>query len=105
MTKNNSRCKYCGRILYKKVSEKYIVCSSKCKSLIKKFDYMRWVDSIVININSYKWSTVEDLAKKVVASAIDFISSIRRLVYFENILKVKEKKEINQKSLISIVKK
>ena len=35
----------------------------------------------------------------------DFISSIRRLVYFENILKVKEKKEINQKSLISIVKK
>ena len=41
VTKNNSRCKYCGRILYKKVSEKYIVCSSKCKSLIKKIDYIK----------------------------------------------------------------
>ena len=105
MTKNNSRCKYCGRILYKKVSEKYIVCSSKCKSLIKKFDYIRKVDSIVINLNSYKWSTVEDLSKKVDINKFDFISSIRRLVYFENILEVKERKEINQKSLISIVKK
>ena len=105
MTKNNSRCKYCGRILYKKVSEKYIVCSSKCKSLIKKFDYIKRVDSIVINLNSYTWSTVEDLSKKVDINKFDFISSIRRLVYFENILKVKEKKEINQKSLISIVKK
>lgn len=105
MTKNNSRCKYCGRILYKKVSEKYIVCSSKCKSLIKKFDYIRKVDSIVVNLNSYKWSTVEDLSKKVDINKFDFISSIRRLVYFENILKAKERKEINQKSLISIVKK
>jgi len=105
VTKNNSRCKYCGRILYKKVSEKYIVCSSKCKSLIKKFDYIRKVDSIVVNLNSYKWSTVEDLSKKVDINKFDFISSIRRLVYFENILKAKERKEINQKSLISIVKK
>ncbi len=105
MTKNNSRCRYCGRILYKKVSEKYIVCSSKCKSLIKKFDYIKKVDSIVINLNSYKWSTVEDLSKKVDINKFDFISSIRRLVYFENILKAKERKEINQKSLISIVKK
>ena len=105
MAKVNSRCKYCGRILYKKVSEKYIVCSSKCKSLIKKFDYIKRVDSIVINMNSYKWSTVEDLSKKVDINIFDLISSIRRLVYFENILKVKEKKEINQKSLISIVKK
>ena len=105
MTKNNSRCRYCGRILYKKLSEKYIVCSSKCKSLIKKFDYIKKVDSIVINLNSYKWSTVEDLSKKVDINKFDFISSIRRLVYFENILKAKERKEINQKSLISIVKK
>ena len=105
MTKNNSRCKYCGRILYREVSEKYIVCSSKCKSLIKKFDYIRKVDSIVINLNSYKWSAVEDLSKKVDINKFDFISSIRRLVYFENILKAKERKEINQKSLISIVKK
>jgi hypothetical protein len=56
-------------------------------------------------MNSYKWSAVEDLSKKVDINKFDFISSIRRLVYFENILKVKEKKEINQKSLISIVKK
>ena len=105
MTKNNSRCKYCGRILYREVSEKYIVCSSKCKSLIKKFDYIKKVDSIVINLNSYKWCTVEDLSKKVDINKFDFISSIRRLVYFENILKAKERKEINQKSLISIVKK
>ena len=76
-----------------------------CKSLIKKIDYIKRVDSIVINMNSYKWSAVEDLSKKVDINKFDFISSIRRLVYFENILKVKEKKEINQKSLISIVKK
>jgi hypothetical protein len=103
--KNNTRCSYCGRFLYKNISEKFNVCSIKCKSLIKKFDYINKVDTAVININSYKWNTVEDLFKKVDINKFDFISSIRRLVYFENILKVKEKKEINQKSLISIVKK
>ncbi len=105
MSKKYSRCNYCGRILYKNVSDKYFVCSNKCNSLIKKMDYIRKVDSAVINVNNYKWSTVEDLSKKVDIDKFDFISSIRRLVYFKNILKSKEEKEINQKSLISKVRK
>jgi len=43
--------------------------------------------------------------KKVEIDKFDFISSIRRLIYFKNVLKSKEKKEINQKSHISKVKK
>ena len=105
MSKYSTRCNYCGRILYKNVSDKYLVCSSKCNSLIKKIDYIRKVDSAVININNCKWSTVEDLSKKVDIDKFDFISSIRRLVYFKNILKSKDEKEINQKSLISKVRK
>ena len=105
MAKLNSRCKYCGRILYKNVSEKYSVCSNKCKSLIKKFDYINKVDAIVIGMNNYKWNTVEDLSKKVEINKFDFVSSVRRLIYFENELKAKEDKEINHNSLISRVKK
>ena len=105
MAKLNSRCKYCGRILYKNVSEKYFVCSNKCKSLIKKFDYINKIDAIVIGMNNYKWNTVEELSKKVEINKFDFVSSVRRLIYFENELKAKEDKEINQNSLISRVKK
>ena len=105
MAKLNSRCNYCGRILYKNVSEKYFVCSNKCKILIKKFDYINKVDAIVIGMNNYKWNTVEDLSKKVEINKFDFVSSVRRLIYFENELKAKEDKEINQNSLISRVKK
>ena len=105
MSKYSTRCNYCGRILYKNVSNKYLVCSSKCNSLIKQIDYIRKVDSAVININNYKWSTVEVLSKIVDIDKFDFISSIRRLVYFKNILKSKDEKEINQKSLISKVRK
>ena len=91
--------------MYKNVSEKYYVCSIKCRSLIKNSDYINKIDSAVININGYKWNTVEDLLKKVEIDKFDFISSIRRLIYFKNVLKSKEKKEINQKSHISKVKK
>ena len=105
MIKNNTRCSYCGRLLYKNISEKFNVCSIKCKSLIKKYDYINKVDTAVININNHKWNTVEDLLKKVEIDKFDFISSIRRLVYFKNELKAKEEKEINQKSHISKVKK
>ena len=49
-------------------------------------------------------STVDDLNKKVDVNKFDFISSVRRLIYFKGLLLTKEKKEINQKSLISKVK-
>lgn len=105
MHKENSRCNYCGRILYKNVSNKYIVCSEKCKSLIKKTDKLKSVDSIVFGLIDYKWNKVEDLFQKVQIDKFEFISSIRRLIYFKKKLKTKESKEINQKSLISKVKK
>ena len=73
--------------------------------MIKNSDYINKIDSAVININGYKWNTVENLLKKVEIDKFDFISSIRRLIYFKNVLKSKEKKEINQKSHISKVKK
>ena len=41
---------------------------------------------------------------KVDINKFDFISSVRRLIYFKGLLLTKEKKEINQKSLISKVK-
>tara|TARA_X000000368_G_scaffold358562_1_gene301558 strand:+ start:442 stop:612 length:171 start_codon:yes stop_codon:yes gene_type:complete len=56
-------------------------------------------------MNNYKWNTVEELSKKVEINKFDFVSSVRRLIYFENELKAKEDKEINQNSLISRVKK
>ncbi len=105
MTDNNSRCNYCGRILYKQVSEKYFVCSQKCKTLIKNITYIDTVDSIVLSISSNKWNTVDELYKKVEVNKFDFISSVRRLIYFKGLLVAKEKKEIKQKSLISKVKR
>ena len=90
--------------MYKQVSEKYFVCSQKCKSLINNNTYIEKVDSIVLRVNSTKWSTVDDLNKKVDVNKFDFISSVRRLIYFKGLLLTKEKKEINQKSLISKVK-
>ena len=105
MIKKNSRCRYCGRILYKQVSEKFIVCSQKCKTLIKNITYMDTVDSVVLGVNSTKWSTVDELLKRVDVNKFDFISSVRRLIYFKGLLLTKEKKEVNQKSLISKVKR
>tara|TARA_B100000989_G_scaffold248741_1_gene196248 strand:- start:479 stop:796 length:318 start_codon:yes stop_codon:yes gene_type:complete len=105
MDTNKSRCNYCGRILHKQVSEKYYVCSIKCKSLIKNAEYIISVDSIVFDLNNYKWNKVEDLSQKVQINKFDFISSVRRLIYFQAKLRTKETKEINQKSLISKVKK
>ena len=105
MIKKNSRCRYCGRILYKQVSEKFTVCSQKCKTLIKNITYMDTVDSVVLGVNSTKWSTVDELLKRVDVNKFDFISSVRRLIYFKGLLLTKEKKEINQKSLISKVKR
>mgnify|MGYP001280597206 CR=1 FL=1 len=105
MIKKNSRCRYCGRILYKQVSEKFFVCSQKCKTLIKNITYMDTVDSVVLGVNSTKWSTVDELFKRVDVNKFDFISSVRRLIYFKGLLLTKEKKEVNQKSLISKVKR
>ena len=105
MVANKSRCSYCGRVLHKQVSEKYIVCSIKCKSLIKNTEYIISVDSIVFDLNNYKWNKVEDLSQKAQINKFDFISSVRRLIYFQEKLRAKDIKEINQKSLISKVKK
>ena len=66
---------------------------------------MDTVDSIVLGVNSTKWSTVDELLKKVDVNKFDFISSVRRLIYFKGLLLTKENKEINQKSLISKVKR
>jgi len=105
MVANKSRCSYCGRVLHKQVSEKYFVCSIKCKSLIKNTEYIISVDSIVFDLNNYKWNKVEDLSQKAQINKFDFISSVRRLIYFQAKLRAKDAKEINQKSLISKAKK
>ena len=62
-------------------------------------------DSIVFDLNNYKWNKVEDLSQKAQINKFDFISSVRRLIYFQEKLRAKDIKEINQKSLISKVKK
>ena len=66
---------------------------------------MDTVDSVVLGVNSTKWSTVDELLKRVDVNKFDFISSVRRLIYFKGLLLTKEKKEITQKSLISKVKR
>ena len=63
------------------------------------------VDSITLSITNTKWNTVDELCKKVEVNKFDFISSVRRLIYFKGLLVTKENKEINQKSLISKVKR
>ena len=65
---------------------------------------MDTVDSVVLGVNSTKWSTVDELLKRVDVNKFDFISSVRRLIYFKGLLLTKENKEINQKSLISKAK-
>ena len=72
--------------------------------MIKNNTYIETVDSLVLRVNSTKWSKVDDLNKKVDVNKFDFISSVRRLIYFKGLLLTKEKNEINQKSLISKVK-
>ena len=66
---------------------------------------MDTVDSVVLGVNNTKWSTVDELFKRVDVNKFDFISSVRRLIYFKGLLLTKEKKEVNQKSLISKVKR
>ena len=66
---------------------------------------MDTVDSVVLGVNSTKWSTVDELLKRVDVNKFDFISSVRRLIYFKGLLLTKEKKEVNQKSFISKVKR
>ena len=65
---------------------------------------MDTVDSVVLGVNNTKWSTVDELFKRVDVNKFDFISSVRRLIYFKGLLVTKENKEINQKSLISKAK-
>ena len=104
MVTNKSRCSYCGRVLHKQVSEKYFVCSLKCKSLIKNTEYIISVDSIVFDLNNYKWNKVEDLSQKAQINKFDFISSVRRLIYFQEKLRAKDIKEIKFDNMSKFLK-
>ena len=42
------RCDYCGRIIYKNVSGKYFLCSSKCKTKFKnKVIILSAIDNLI----------------------------------------------------------
>ena len=75
------RCDYCGRILHINRSDKYFLCSKKCKQKFKN-------KSDILNTNKF-----------------EIVSSISRLIYFEKKLIKKEKGEVNLKTNISIKKR
>ena len=75
------RCDYCGRILHINRSDKYFLCSKKCKQKFKN-------NIVLSNTNKF-----------------EIVSSISRLIYFEKKLIKKEKGEINLKTNISIKKR
>ena len=84
------RCEFCGRILHINRSDKYFLCSKKCKQKFKnKIDILN-TNKFVLNLVTKEWISVN----KIVSSnrnKFEIVSSISRLIYFEKKLIKKEK--------------
>ena len=98
------RCEYCGRILHINRSDKYLLCSKKCKQKFKNKIEILSTNKFVLNSVSKEWISVKNI---VLANENKFeiVSSISRLIYFEKKLIKKEKGEINLKTNVSIKKR
>ena len=98
------RCDYCGRSLFKNVSVKYFLCSTKCKSKFKNQNFMLKLEKNVF-LNVVDGITPNDVNKFIESDKFDVISAVRRLVYFKKILYIKTNDEIKQSTKLFIEKK
>ncbi len=91
------RCDYCGRILHINRSDKYFLCSKKCKQKFKNKSDILNTNKFVLNLVSKEWISVNDIVLSN-TNKFEIVSSISRLIYFEKKLIKKEKGEINLKN-------
>ena len=98
------RCEYCGRILYINRSDKYLLCSKKCKQKFKNKIEILSTNKFVLKLVSKEWIPVKNIVSSN-KNKFEIVSSISRLIYFEKKLIKKEKGEINLKTNVSIKKR
>ena len=98
------RCEYCGRILHINRSDKYLLCSKKCKQKFKNKIEILSTNKFVLKLVSKEWIPVKNIVSSN-KNKFEIVSSISRLIYFEKKLIKKEKCEINLKTNVSIKKK
>ena len=98
------RCDFCGRILKINRSEKYILCSQKCKQNFKNKNRILKTNSYVLNMVGQDWISVKNIVSAN-KNKFEIVSSISRLIYFENKLIKKGKGEINLQTIVSTKKK
>jgi len=97
------RCEYCGRILHINRSDKYLLCSKKCKQKFKNKIEILSTNKFVLKLVSKEWIPVKNIVSSN-KNKFEIVSSISRLIYFEKKLIKKEKGEINLKTNVSIKK-
>ena len=97
------RCEYCGRILNINRSDKYVLCSKKCKQKFKNKIEILSTNKFVLNSVNKEWISVKNIVSSN-KNKFEIVSSISRLIYFEKKLIKKEKGEINLKTNVSIKK-
>lgn len=101
-----NRCQYCARIIYKNVSGKYKLCSSRCKSYFRKHNPNIELEKLILQNISKGWNEINVIFSQInFVDKFEFISIIGRMIYFDKTLKTKTKKELSMRSFISIVKK
>ena len=98
------RCEYCGRILNINRSDKYLLCSKKCKQKFKNKIEILSTNKFVLNSVNKEWISVKNIVSSN-KNKFEIVSSISRLIYFEKKLIKKEKGEINLKTNLSIKKR
>ena len=98
------RCDYCGRILYKNVSEKYFLCSSKCRTKYKNTKYLSKLEQSFTSVVK-NGILVKDIVNKLDYDKFDTVSAIRRLIYQKGSLYIKANSEINLNVQVFIVRK
>ncbi len=103
---NLNRCEYCSRLIYKNVSEKYKLCSLKCKKYFRRYKPNNELEKIILQNISKDWNEINTIFSKVnFGDKFEFISAIGRMVYFDHTLKTKTKNELSMRSHVSKVKK
>ena len=95
------RCDYCGRIIYKNVSGKYFLCSSKCKTKFKNKKYISEIENAVISVVK-DGIMVNEIVKILEYDKFDIVSAVSRLIYQKEKLYIKTKSELNLKVSIFI---
>ena len=98
------RCEYCGRILHINRSDKYLLCSNKCKQKFKNKIEILNTNKFVLNSVNKEWISIKNIVSSN-KNKFEIVSSISRLIYFEKKLIKKEKGEINLKTNVSIKKR